>query len=331
MDELEFSGMVDAFDAMYTVMCKEASGAHHATIFAQLASVAAAIEPCEKAIFWKWDKLRKQLWTLAEGGVRREIPDDRGMIGRAVQTQHAVITDDLYHEDVFDQEVDEQSLCGTRSMLVMPVYGLRGTFIGVFQLLNRYSEDGFFSPEADCKRLSAAALLAGTLLESEQIAEDVRHDPLTHLKNRNGFYNDYSKKYFRQMLGTNSTRALSLFLCEIDGIARCQEDIREDVLRHTAHLLTENRRENDDAYDWGNGRFVMMLSDTALEGCVQAAERMRRLLEERPCQIDRGVIRMKMSFGCIGYDSAVSMEENLSRADELLKAAQQAGGNQVKS
>lgn len=338
MNNNEFAAYFGVLDEMYRKMCAEASGKNHTEIFWYLSELARTTVPCDNVIFWRWEPHRHTLWTVERDGCRREMPDFKGLIGKALADKTPLISDNPYKEEAFSKSVDEQSLGVSHSLMVMPVVDMRGVCIGAFQLRNSFSADGMFDLAADSKRLSGAALLAALVMESDPVQDHLRHDPLTLIKNKNGFFNDYSKKYFRQMFGKNSQRVLSLFLCEIDDFAgiseRCGTDVRDMLLKAAAGMITKNRRDDDDAYLWGDGKFLMMLNDTDLKGCVQAAERLRTLIAKEPFPAQTGDSKkmpLTVSIGCIEFDKSVSMEDNLKRAEELLKEAKENGGNIVKS
>lgn len=333
MDHTDFNAYFGTLSDMYQKMCVEASGRNHVEIFRYLSDLARTLVPCDDVIFWRWEPQRHVLWTVDNvTKERREMPDFKGLIGKALAERTPLISDDPYRESEFSKSVDEQSLGVSHSLMVLPVADVRGVYIGAFQLRNSFSADGMFSLEADCKRLSGAALIAAMVMESDPVQDDLRRDQVSQLKNKNGFYNDYSKKYFRQMFGKNSTRVLSLFLCEIDKfselVSRIGEAKRDEILRSAAGMLTKNRRDDDDAYWWEGGRFLMLLNDTDLNGCVQAAERLRGVIEK---ELKSGFDALTVSIGCIEFDKSVSMEDNLKRAELLLNTAQTVGGNNVKS
>ena len=336
MNNNEFTAYFGLLEEMYQKMCVEASGTHHNDVFRFLSELARTLVPCDDVIFWRWEPHRHTLWTMDnESGTRREMPDFKGLIGKALTGKKPLISDDPYKEEDFSKAVDEQSLGVSHSLMVMPVMDVRGICIGAFQLRNSFSADGMFDLAADSKRLSGAALVAAMVMESDPVQDDLRRDQLTLLKNKNGFYNDYSKKYFRQMFGKNSQRILSLYLCEIDGFAdlteKCGADVRDALLKAAAGIIAKNCRDEDDTYLWGSGKFLVMLNDTERKGCVQAAERLRAMIVKEPFPAGGGEMPLTVSIGCIEYDKSVSLEENLKHAAELLTEAKEKGGNIVKS
>ena len=98
--------------------------------------------------------------------------------------------------------------------MVLPVADVNGEFIGAFQLINKNSEKGF-DIEEDSRKLSLPALICGLALESDTFLDDAHHDRLTKLKNRIGFYSDFSKKYMKYLDG-KTDKPLSMFICDID-------------------------------------------------------------------------------------------------------------------
>lgn len=336
MNNNELTSYFGILEDMYQNICVNASGKNHLEVFRYLAELARTLVPCDDVIFWRWEPQRHLLWTVDQRtGERREMPDFKGLIGKALAESKPLISDNPYKEEEFSRSVDEQSLGVSHSLMVLPVADVRGIFVGAFQLRNSFSEDGLFDLDEDTKRLAGAALVAALVMESDPLQDDLRRDTLTQMKNKNGFYYDYSKKYFRQMFGKNGVRTLSLFICEIDGFAdiaaRFDRDVCERIVCDAAAKITKNRRDDDDAYFWGGGRFLMLLNDTDLAGCLQAAERLRALIAKEPVKMKSGELPVTVRIACIQYDKAVSLEDNMKRAEELLEEAEEAGGNIVKS
>ena len=101
-----------------------------------------------------------------------------------------------------------------------------------------------FNSDEDCRRLSLAAFICGITLESETFLDDSHHDKLTDLKNRMGFYNDYSKNYSKILNDPNAVRCVSLFICDIDFFKKVNDtyghNAGDAVLKHVAKNISRN-------------------------------------------------------------------------------------------
>ena len=325
------AGIFDITDSLYEDMCKNNSK-DHTLLFAYLTNLGKTIVDADRASFWKWDKRRHQLWTMSATGVDKIIiPDDTGLVGKALRLKNALIVNDPYSDPDFNKDIDVKTGYKTKSVLVLPVADINGDFIGALQLINK-NGDGGFDEEIDPKKLSLAALICGIALESETFLEDSHHDRLTGLKNRMGFYYDFAKKY-KDYLISGSGKTMSVFICDIDKFKRVNDtyghNAGDDVLEFTAHLIESSCTGNDNVYRWGGEEFVMVMRDTDLEGAVKKAEAIRVKLMNSPIDADGNTINCTLSFGCALFDPEKSIEENISAADERLYTAKETGRNKV--
>jgi diguanylate cyclase (GGDEF)-like protein len=259
------------------------------------------------------------------------IPDNTGLVGKALRMQQTLITNDPYSDPDFNRDVDIRTGYKTRSVMVLPVADINGKFIGALQLINKNDERGF-DADSDPKRLSLAALVCGIALESETFLEDSHQDRFTGLKNRMGFYFDFNEKY-KDYLIPGSGKSMSIFICDIDKFKRVNDtyghNAGDDVLRFTSELVESCCGENDGVYRWGGEEFVMVMRDTDLEGAVAKAEEIRVKLMNTDIEADGNTLRCTLSFGCSVFDPEKTIEENISAADEHLYNAKETGRNKV--
>ena len=325
------SGIFDITNSLYRDMCMNDSKDHN-LLFSYLTGLSKTIVDADRASFWKWDKRKGQIWTMSATGVDKiVIPDDTGLVGKALRLQETIITNDPYNDPDFNREIDAQTGYKTKSILVLPVADVNGNFIGALQLINKNDEHGF-DDETDPKKLSLAALVCGIALESETFLEDSHHDKLTGLKNRMGFYYDFGNRY-KDYLIPASGKAMSLFICDIDKFKNVNDtyghNAGDDVLRFTAQLLESFCADKDGVYRWGGEEFVMVMRDTGLEGAVKKAEEIRTKLMESEFEADGNTLKCTMSFGCAVFEPSKTIEENVSAADEKLYTAKETGRNKV--
>jgi len=324
-------GIFEITDSLYKDMCMNNS-ADHNMLFNYLTGLGKTIVDADRASFWKWDKRKGEIWTMSATGIDKiVIPDNTGLVGKALRLKKTVITNDPYSDPDFNKEIDVKTGYKTKSVLVLPVADINGDFIGALQLINKNDPQGF-DDEADPKKLSLAALVCGIALESETFLEDSHHDKLTGLKNRMGFYYDFGKR-FKDYIIPEAGKTMSLFICDIDKFKRVNDtyghNAGDDVLAFTSHLIESFCGENDGVYRWGGEEFVMVMRDTTLEDAVKKAEEIRVKLMESDIDADGTTIRCTLSFGCALFNPKKSIEENISRADEKLYTAKETGRNRV--
>ena len=318
-------------DSLYKDMCMNGSKDHN-LLFSYLTELAKTIVDADRASLWKWDKRRRQIWTMSATGVDKlSIPDNTGLVGKALKYKKTIITNDPYNDPDFNYEIDIKTGYKTKSVLVMPVADINGNFIGALQLINKKA-DGGFDAESDSRKLSLAALICGIALESETFLEDSHHDKLTGLKNRMGFYYDFGGKY-KDYLIPESGKVMSVFISDIDKFKSVNDtyghNAGDDVLRFASQLLESACGENDSLYRWGGEEFVMVMREKDLDGAVQKAEEMRLKLMGSDINADGNMIKCTMSFGCAVFDPSKTIEENISIADERLYTAKETGRNRV--
>lgn len=318
-------------DSLYKDMCMNNSRDHN-LLFSYITELGKTIVDADRASFWKWDKRKGQIWTMSATGVDKiAIPDDTGLVGKALRSRKPVITNDPYSDPDFNSEIDSKTGYKTNSVLVLPVADINGDFIGALQLINKNDGTGF-DDEADPKKLSLAALVCGIALESETFLEESHHDRLTGLKNRMGFYYDFGSKY-KEYLMPGSGKTMSVFISDIDKFKRVNDtyghNAGDDVLRFAAELLESFCGDNESIYRWGGEEFVMVMRDTDLEGAVRKAEEIRLKLMDSVIEADGNTIKCTMSFGCSFFDPSKTIEDNISIADGKLYTAKETGRNRV--
>lgn len=96
------------------------------------------------------DKKSKSFWTIHADGISYiEIPDNKGLISKVYETKETVIENNIQQNSNAIKSVDGDYVVD--SMLSIPIFGFDNECIGVVQVLNKYSEDGF--NELDIKTL----------------------------------------------------------------------------------------------------------------------------------------------------------------------------------
>ena len=75
-----------------------------------------------------------------EGG-KLFLPDNKGIVGDAIQSGKPIVVDDAYSDARFDQTVDKQTGYKTRNLLCIPLFDADGGVIGAFELINKLDGD----------------------------------------------------------------------------------------------------------------------------------------------------------------------------------------------
>ena len=319
-----------ASEAIYREMSDTVPDAGHDNLFEAVSRLGRSLSRAERTCFWKWDKRTQTLWTvMPETGETLVIPETAGFVGRALAENRIIFSNDPAREPDYHRLNDLPADLPVRSVMVLPVANVNGEYIGAFQAVNRIGGDGTFTQE-DYRRLSLAAVLCGIALESENFLDASHHDQLTQLKNRMGFYSDFTRDFQKQLA---EGKQLSLFICDIDRFKQINDtyghNTGDAVLQHTAEILTSCCGPEDAVYRWGGEEFVMVLSGSDVRGCAQKAEEIRMKVMDSVCVTEDNEIRLTLSFGAAAFDPEKSVEENLSAADEKLYTAKESGRNRV--
>lgn len=318
-------------EKLYSDMSK-ATRTDNSTIFEYLIELGKVLVETDRASFWKWDKVSHTLWTIAATGTDKIIiPDNTGLVGKSLAEGRMIITNDPYNDPDFNSSVDKQTGYVTKSIMTMPVANVNGEYIGAYQVINKLGGDGKFHMVDDFRRISLAALICGLALESDVFLEEAHTDKLTKLKNRMGFFNDFTKKYSEIM--NDPDRHLSMFISDIDKFKSVNDtyghNTGDEVLKQVAAIMAENCRPCDGVYRWGGEEFIMIMTDTDMAGCAENAEELRKLIEANDCVTEEYTVHHTMSFGVTEFDPSKSIEANISDADEKLYTAKESGRNRV--
>jgi two-component system NtrC family sensor kinase len=121
----------------------------------------------ERGTVFMVDKEKNELWSRAGSGLEAteiRVSISSGIAGRVARTGRTVLTNDPYSNEDFNSEFDRKLGFTTRSILSVPVKNANGNIIGILQVLNKKSEDGFSA--IDEKLLYGIASIAAVRLEN---------------------------------------------------------------------------------------------------------------------------------------------------------------------
>jgi two-component system, cell cycle response regulator len=150
-------------------------------------------------------------------------------------------------------------------------------------------------------------------------------DPLTGLGNRRAFDAALAHELARIQ---RSGSPLSLIMCDIDHFKRVNDTLGHEtgdlVLKELAEIIKGNCRELDVPARFGGEEFVIILPDTALEGALLAAERLRASVE---AHVFPGAGHVTVSLGVA--QASEHPEDLVKESDQAMYAAKQSGRNRV--
>lgn len=152
-------------------------------------------------------------------------------------------------------------------------------------------------------------------------------DTLTGLANRRGIEQHMRREVAR--VHRHGYR-LSFVLLDIDHFKHVNDKfghgMGDEVLRRVSEAIGKTLRASDMAARWGGEEFLVVLTDTGLEGARMCAERIRAAVES--LNLPR-VGKVTISGGAGELGAGEELSSTLLRADEMLYKAKASGRNCV--
>ena len=155
-----------------------------------------------------------------------------------------------------------------------------------------------------------------------------RIDPMTGLANRR----DIMEKLERELSRSERhQRTFSVMLVDLDNFKRLNErygyNDGDDVLVEVARVLMSCVRNEDVCARWGGEEFLFLLTETNIEGATILARKIRDSISMTEFKANRPGIRITASIGLCEYQAGQTIQECITRADQALRKAKQAGKN----
>ncbi len=158
-------------------------------------------------------------------------------------------------------------------------------------------------------------------------------DGLTGLYNRH-YLNAHLDNLVRQALINN--KPLSLVMIDMDHFKAVNDtyghDIGDQVLKQMTDIIIKTIRSADLAARFGGEEFVVLMPETDSKQATDAAERIRKIMEETPIKVPHeiGQISKTVSIGVAFLNEMGDTGQGLlKRADEALYKAKHGGRNKV--
>jgi diguanylate cyclase (GGDEF)-like protein len=187
-------------------------------------------------------------------------------------------------------------------------------------------------------RLDGRAIILHEVTERVRLLQTLRElaitDPLTQIANRRYFFETAEREFKRAL---RYRRDLSLILFDIDHFKIINDHyghlVGDQVLADLAQYCRQRTRSIDLIARFGGEEFVILMPETGQTRAVDAAERLRKSIEDRVFRYNDQVISITLSLGVVGVsqDTSLTLTHYLERADRAMYAAKQTGRNRVAS
>ena len=172
--------------------------------------------------------------------------------------------------------------------------------------------------------------------ESRQRAEAAREmsmsDALTGLRNRFGLQRALHREFSE---ARRYTRPLSCLMIDIDHFKEINDTYGhaagDAALMQAARILIEAVRGSDVVCRYGGDEFIMLLSETPLEGAFALGEKVRLAASSRLFGDGERVFPLTFSIGAAELLPNESGHDMLARADSALYDAKEGGRDRIES
>ena len=134
-----------------------------------MAKAATDLLEADRASIFLWDRANHCLIgrpALGVKGGELRVADDRGVVGRVLQSGEPARVDGATQPELIDHSVDKQTGYRTRTLLCVPMQTRSGERFGVFELINK-RPSGTFTLD-DQEALIELAAHAAVALENAQ-------------------------------------------------------------------------------------------------------------------------------------------------------------------
>ena len=170
--------------------------------------------------------------------------------------------------------------------------------------------------------------LRNALLYQKAVAEAHR-DPLTGINNRAAFDEALSREIcsFKRHL-----TSFSLLVVDIDHFKKINDTyghiVGDTVLRSVAQGIRNTVRRSDEVFRYGGEEFVVLLSNTEIDGAKFIAERIRKEIKKLTFSVNEN-IKVTASIGVSSTNTIRDVTDTLFHADKALYQAKEEGRDKV--
>lgn len=170
--------------------------------------------------------------------------------------------------------------------------------------------------------------------------EGLYHEEIYRLMTIDGLTEVHNKRYFEEVMEREFSRAkryertFSLVLFDIDHFKKINDTYGhlagDAVLRQLGALVKPRVRRDDIIARIGGEEFSIVLPEVDKEGALEAARKLRELVERTTFSFEGTAIAVTVSLGVVEWDHEMKEPQDLVKAaDERLYEAKRTGRNKV--
>lgn len=175
--------------------------------------------------------------------------------------------------------------------------------------------------------------LHSELLEANRKLQDmVERDYLTGLLNMRSMYDRVDGELKR---ATRFNRQLACVMIDMDHFKTVNDGndhlFGSFVLKEAGHIIQKTMRDSDFAARYGGDEFLIVLTDTDVNGAKVFCERLREKISQHVFQDGNSKIQLTISLGCAVsiLNQPIDARQLVRAADHALYRAKEAGRNRV--
>jgi diguanylate cyclase (GGDEF)-like protein len=225
----------------------------------------------------------------------------------------------------------------TNSCLISPLMAGSGEgqrrVMGVLNLADR--SDGQSFDRDDLNVAIQLSELIGTAISTSVLVNEMRSladtDGLTRLANHRVFRESLDREIKRAgRYGSN----FALIMLDIDHFKGFNDEhghlAGDCVLRQVSRTIRRTIREGVDlAARYGGEEFTVILPETALDGALVVAERLRQAIAEAEAEFEGRRFQVSASLGAAEYRKDMTASDFIDAADKAMYLAKKGGRNRV--
>lgn len=170
----------------------------------------------------------------------------------------------------------------------------------------------------------------GLLALASEFEYAAKHDALTGLANRREALAQLEAEYERYQ---RNGRPFAVLLADIDLFKNINDTyghhVGDDLIVQVGKTFLDQCRKVDTIARWGGEEYLVLLPETAEDGAVQIANRIREAIAENAVMVAQKPVACTASIGVASINSGESIDKLLQRSDEALYRAKTLGRNRV--